>query len=80
MYTLDKAINCAKREALRKQLVGKLFSACDDSEASQDFTDGDPETLYSIASMYSQFVEDTDVDVAEDKILDALINEFPDYV
>lgn len=82
MYTLDKAINCAVREAQKKQLVGKLFSATDNSKASQDFTDGDPETLYSIASMYSQFVEDTDVDVdvAEDKILDALINEFPDYI
>lgn len=80
MYTLDKAIECAVREAQKKQLVGKLFSATDDSKASQDFTDGDPETLYSIASMYSQLVEDTDVDVAEDKILDALINEFPDYI
>lgn len=80
MYTLQKAIECAKREAQKKQLVGKLFSATDDSKASQDFTDGDPETLYSIASMYSQFVEDTEVDVAEDKILDALIIQFPEYV
>lgn len=80
MYTLQKAIECAVREAQKKQLQGKLFSATDDSKESQDFSDGDPETIYSIASMYSQFVEDTDVDVAEDKILDALINEFPDYI
>lgn len=80
MYTLEKAIECSLREAQRKQLQGKLFSSTDDSSASQDFTNGDPETLYSIASMYSQFVEDTDVDVAEDKILDALIQQFPDYL
>jgi len=80
MYTLQKAIECSLREAQKKQLQGKLFSATDDSQASQDFTDGDPETLYSIASLYSQFVEDFDVDVAEDKILDALILQFPDYV
>lgn len=80
MYTQQKAIECARREALKKQLQGKLFSSNDDSEASKDFSNGDPETLYSIASMYSQFVEDMDVDVAENKILDVLINEFPDFV
>ena len=80
MYTLQKAIECSLREAQKKQLQGKLFSATDDSSASQDFTNGDPETLYSIASMYSQFVEDTDVDVAESKILDVLIIQYPDYL
>ena len=80
MYTLEKAIECSIREAQKKQLQGKLFSATDDSSASQDFTNGDPETLYSIASMYSQFVEDTDVDVAESKILDALILQFPSFI
>jgi hypothetical protein len=30
--------------------------------------------------MYSQFVEDTDIDIAEDKILDALIIAFPDFI
>lgn len=80
MYTLEKAIQCSIREAQKKQLQGKLFSATDDSKASQDFSDGDPETLYSIASMYSQFVDDCDIDIAVDKILDALIDLYPDFV
>lgn len=80
MYTLEKTIECSIREAQKKLLQGKLFNSTNDSGASQDFTNGDPETLYSIASMYCQFVEDTDVDIAEDKILDALILQFPDYL
>lgn len=80
MYTLEKAIECSLREAQKKQLQGKLFSTIDNSKASQDFSDGDPETLYSIASMYSQFVEDCDVDIAEDKILDALIIQYPEFI
>jgi hypothetical protein len=79
MYTLQKAINCAIREAMKKLLQGKLFSAIDCDNVSQSITD-DFETLHSIASMYSQFVEDTDIDIAEDKILDALIIAFPDFI
>lgn len=79
MYTLNKAIDCAIREAHVKKLQNKLFKSCDNSEAFKDFSNGDPETLHSITSMYSQFVEDIDLDIAECKILDALINEFPEY-
>ena len=80
MYTLDKAIECAIAEGLKKQNQGKLFTGSDDSPESQDFSNGDPETLYSLALLYSQFPEDVDVDVAHDKILDALILQFPDYI
>lgn len=79
MYTLQKAIDCAIRDAHKKQKQGKFFKADDDSNASQDFTNGDPETIYSLALQYSQFVEDEDVIVAHDKIVDELIKEFPDY-
>lgn len=80
MYTIDKAIECAKREAHIKQTQGKLFVAGDESPEAQDFTDGDPETLYSIASMYAQYIEDMDYDTALSKIEDALILEFPDFI
>lgn len=80
MYTIEKAIDCAKREAHKKQLVNKLFTAGDDSPAANDFTDGDPETIYSIAALYAQYVEELDYEDAQDKIIDALTLEFPDYV
>jgi hypothetical protein len=80
MYTIEKAIECAKREAHKKQLAGKLFSGSDDNPASQDFTDGDPETIYSIASMYAQYVEGENYLTAMDKIENALALEFPHYI
>lgn len=80
MYTIDKAIECAKHEAHEKQLANKLFTAGDDSPAANNFTDGDPETLYSIAALYAQYVEDMDYNAAMSKIEDALILEFPDYL
>lgn len=79
-YSIDKAIECAKRDAHVKQLQGKLFTAGDDSPASQDFTNGDPETIYSLAALYAQFVEDLNYEDAQDKIIDALTLEFPDYI
>lgn len=80
MYTIDKAIECAKRETHIKQTQGKLFVAGDESPEAQDFTDGDPETIYSIAALYAQYVEELDYEDAQDKIIDALTLEFPDYV
>ena len=80
MYTIEIAIQSAKTEAHQKQLAGKLFTAGDDSPAANDFTDGDPETIYSIAALYAQYVEELDYEDAQDKIIDALTLEFPDYV
>lgn len=78
-YTLNKAIQCACNEALRKIVQKKLFKSCDESDASQDFSSGDPETLYSIASMYGQLVTDVDVDIAVSKIENVLLETFPKY-
>ena len=80
MYTIEKAIECAKREAHIKQIQSKLFTAGDDSQAANDFTNGDPETIYSITALYAQYVEDLNYEDAQDKIIDALSLEFPDYV
>jgi hypothetical protein len=80
MYTIEKAIECAKREAHIKQTQGKLFTAGDDSQAANDFTNGDPETIYSIAALYAQYVEDLNYEDAQDKIIDALTFDFPDYI
>jgi hypothetical protein len=77
--TFEFNLNLAIQEAERKIRTNKLFKGGDESEASQDFTNGDPETLYSLASLYAQFVDD-DFNNANDAILNALQEKFPDYV
>ncbi len=80
MYEIIDAIRQVIRDGKAKQEAGKLFTATDDSPASQDFTNGDPETIYSLASLYSQEVDDMSQEEAEGLIIDALTLEFPDYV
>lgn len=75
IYTKELAI----QEAERKIKQGKLFKSDDESKESQDFTNGDPETLFSLASLYAQFIED-DFNNAVDVLLDTLQEEFPDYL
>ena len=77
--TFEFNLNLAIQEAERKIRTNKLFKGDDESEASQDFTDGNPETLCSIASLYAQFVDD-DFSNANDAILNTLQEKFPDYV
>ncbi|HLO91589.1 MAG TPA: hypothetical protein VK172_10540 [Lentimicrobium sp.] len=78
-YTLEKAIECAKAEAHKKQKANKLFKAFDHSPESEDFTNGDPETIYTISLLYAQFVEDATFNEALRAIESALTKEFPTY-
>lgn len=77
-YSYEDALRLAKLEVLRKQAESKMFPEGDESPESQDFTNGDPETLFSIASMYAQFVDD-DYTNACDALLCDLQEIFPQY-
>lgn len=77
MYSTEKAIQSAINVAREKNVKGKLLKEIDEN---CDFSDGDPETIYTIASYISQFVEDNSVDVARDMIEDALAEIFPDLL
>jgi hypothetical protein len=77
MYTTELAIRSAINVAREKNVKGKLLKEIDEDS---DFSDGDPETIYTIASYTSQFVEDNDVDTARDMIEDALGEIYPDLV
>lgn len=62
--------------ALDKMKVGKLIKSNDDTfdfENDENFKDGDPETIYSIASLYGQEFDNSD------EIESALIEKFPSY-
>jgi len=78
--TLPEAIIAALDEADFKQKHGKLFKADDDSPESQDFTNGDPETIYSITTMYEQFVNEVSEEKAHDEIIKALSEQYPNYI
>lgn len=78
-YTLNNAIEGAVNETLKKIAQKKLFKSDDNSDASEDFSNGDPETLWSIAFMYAQFIPDIDIDIAVCKIMEVLIKNFPEY-
>jgi hypothetical protein len=75
-HTIENAISYARH----KQRTNKLFKPLDESKEAQDFTNGDPETLYSIAALYAQDVITMDYDDALSEIEDALEKEFPDYI
>lgn len=77
MYTIKEAIKSAINEAERKFKSGKLLKS---NEISEDFTNGDPETIYSIASIYAQFVEDKNFNDAVDGIEEALFEIYPEYI
>jgi len=79
-YTIEDAKRLAIQEAERKIASNKLFSSDDESPASEDFTTGDPETLYSLASLYAQFVEGDDYNNACDALIDTLQERFPNYI
>ena len=80
ILSLNQAIELALNEADYKFKANKLFKAGDDSPAANDFTDEDPETIYSITTMYEQFVEEVSEEKAHIKIIEALSKKYPEYV
>jgi hypothetical protein len=72
--TQEKAIQMALNEAARKHAKGHLYRPGEDE--NHDWGNGDPETIYSIASCYTQFTED--YDAAQAAIGDALAEKYGD--
>ena len=76
--TIKQAVAQALKEAQRKQAAGHLYKSSDANDDGEfpnhDWSKGDPETVYSIASLYSQFTDDPAA--AEDKIIAALQEEY----
>ena len=76
---LKNVIKHASDEVRYKIYNNKMFRSDDESPESDDFTDGDPETLFTISSMYAQFLDD-DFNNACDAILCKLQEIFPEYI
>ena len=79
-FTFEDAKRLAIQEAETKIVQGKLFRSDDESPESEDFTDGDPETLYSLTSLYADHVTNDDFNNVSDALLDVLQERFPDYL
>ena len=79
MYTIEKAIQYAHEEVERKISTNLLFKSDVDLDAL-DWSKGDPETLYSIASLYAQGVKMYKFDAAVDMIERALEETYPEYM
>lgn len=79
MYTIEKAIEAARDEVERK-ISNNLLFKFDVDLAEQDWSKGDPETLYSIASLYAQGVKLYEFDAAVDMIVHALEETYPEYL
>lgn len=78
-YTVEQAIAGAFRDADNKILKGKLIKASDndfDWDNKDNFIDGDPETLYTLLSLYGQFLESNEDKFRLEK---ALWKNYPDY-
>jgi hypothetical protein len=79
-YTIEKLIEMALQDAEAKKEKGLLFKSDTDLRL-EDWSKGDPETLYSITAMYAQFATTpTSVEEAEDLIETALEEAYPDYL
>lgn len=79
MYTIEDLIELALQTAAKKNDNGLLFNG-DVDLSKQDWSVGDPETVYSIASMYAQFSHNIPVEDAEGKILNALTDKYPSKI
>ncbi len=78
-YTIEQAIADAFAEADRKIAQGKLINASDDDYDWNDennFIDGDPESLYSLLSLYGQWLEHPE---DKFKLEKALWKKYPNY-
>lgn len=76
-FTLSEALMHALNEAERKRVAGKLFTSAQDITEA-DFEDGDPETIYTLASLYAQFMESPRE--GEQQLIDALAEVYPEYI
>ena len=74
-WTIETAVRVSLEEADRKEAQGLLHSSGEDFVSTDD---GDSETIYSIASCNSQFVDEDKYEEAESAIIDALVKKYPE--
>jgi len=70
--TQEKAVQMALSEADSKHASGHLYRPSEDE--NHDWSQGDPETIYSLATCYAQFTEDHNA--AETAIQNALVAKY----
>lgn len=75
---MRKEVELALNEAARKLAQGKLIKASDDFDWDDvnNYTDGDPESVYSIISLYSDC---EDSQIVENEITAALYEKYSDF-
>ena len=75
--TTQQAVNLALAEAERKNKAGKLINTISgpdfDFDDLNNYKDGDPESVYTIISLYSETEEQ------EEAISNALMEKYPDH-
>ena len=77
---IEDVVALAINEADKKMEAGKLI-ACDDPDFTtkiKDFRDGDPETIWSIATLYADQA-DIDYDEIHRDIIVALEKKYPTF-
>ena len=73
---LQQAIKLALSDVEHKISKGKFYP--DDVDLTKESSEfGDPENVYTIASMYAQYVIGVDYDEAMSEIEDAIIEKYP---
>jgi len=77
MRTKDQVLTLALAEAIARNERGLLYPTGTDFD-QLDWSKGDPETIYSIASFYADDVYNDGT--WEDAIIELLENEYPDLV
>jgi|TARA_R110000851_G_scaffold63075_2_gene144377 hypothetical protein len=77
MYSIETAISSAIQTAEEKKAKGHLYKSGDPKEEDHDWSQGDPETVYSICSMY-QDDENNDGTWSE-RIIEALEESFSEF-
>lgn len=77
MYTIGTAINLALQTAEEKHSKGFLYKSDDDSQEQHDWSQGDPETVHSIISLYAD--DENNDGTWEEKISNALEEKYPEY-
>lgn len=81
-FPIEKAISAAIIDAEEKKEAGLLFKDFDEEGEHKDldWSKGDPETIHSLVSLYSDQVTGMSQEEAADAIYNALAEKFPELI
>jgi len=81
-FSIERAIKAALSDAEEKKEAGLLFKDFDEEGEHKDFdwSKGDPETIHSLVSLYSDHVTGMSQEEAADEIYNALAERFPELI